>query len=127
MSARTPRRRQQVFVGSKIRHLRKERNLTQSVLAQKIGVQQSDLCRMENGEYKVSLDTLFKILGVFDMEIGEFFRDANKPLGPSERGREVLRLFRRLDDLDQEEALEYLRYKYQRSQQRRDTRTVREG
>ena len=100
MPARTPRRRQQVFVGSKIRHLRKERNLTQSVLAQKIGVQQSDLCRMENGEYKVSLDTLFKILGVFDMEIGEFFRDENKPLGPGERGREVLRLFRRLDDLD---------------------------
>jgi len=69
MSARPVRRRQTIFVGSKIRQLRKERSLTQAELAQRIGVQQSDLCRMENGEYKVSLDTLFKILGVFGLAV----------------------------------------------------------
>ena len=65
--------RQVQLVGGKIREMRKERRLTQSELASRIGVQQSDLSRMEKGEYRVSLDTLFKILAEFDVGIGEFF------------------------------------------------------
>ena len=115
-TARNGRRRQTIFVGHKIRKMRKERSLTQSSLAQRIGVQQSDLCRMENGEYKVSLDTLFKILGVFGMEIGEFFRDKTKPASPDDREREITRLFHQLDEEGQDEALEYMRFKAQRTQ-----------
>ena len=114
MGGRPARRRQTVFIGPKIRQLRKERNLTQSLLAQKIGVQQSDLCRMETGEYKVSLDALFRILGVFGMEIGEFFRDESRPSTPAQRERELLRLYRRMDADGQRETLEYLRFKAQR-------------
>ena len=115
MAARVARRRQTIFVGHKIRKMRKERSLTQSNLAQKIGVQQSDLCRMENGEYKVSLDTLFKILGVFGMDIGEFFRDDIPRPTADERVRELTRLYRVLDDELQDEVLEYVRFKVQRS------------
>src|SRR3990172_7229352 len=111
MTARPVRRRQTIFVGSKIRQLRKERSLTQSDLAQRIGVQQSDLCRMENGEYKVSLDTLFKILSVFSMDIGEFFRDEITPLTPTEKDRELSRLFHLLEPQAQEDVLDYVRYK----------------
>jgi transcriptional regulator with XRE-family HTH domain len=114
MAARAQRRRQTIFVGSKIRSLRKQRNLTQSALAQKIGVQQSDLCRMENGEYKVSLDTLFKILGVFGLNIGEFFRDESKPIPPGERESAVLTMFRQLDEDAQREVLEFVRFKVRR-------------
>jgi transcriptional regulator with XRE-family HTH domain len=114
MSARPIRRRQTIFVGSKIRQLRKERSLTQAELAQRIGVQQSDLCRMENGEYKVSLDALFKILGVFGIDIGEFFREDPATAGPADREREVLRLFGRLDPPTQEEAIDFLRFKCSR-------------
>lgn len=110
MGTRTARRRQTVFVGSKIRQLRKERNLTQSELAARIGVQQSDLCRMENGEYRVSLDTLFKILGVFGMDIGEFFRDESAPVTPEHQERELLRLFQRLEPQAQEEVLDFVRF-----------------
>ena len=74
------KKRQEIFVGAKIRQLRKERNVTQAELAQKIGVQQSDLCRMENGEYKVSLETLFNILSLFEINIAEFFKDVLKAL-----------------------------------------------
>jgi transcriptional regulator with XRE-family HTH domain len=111
MGARATHRRQTVFVGSKIRHLRKENGLTQSALARRIGVQQSDLCRMENGEYKVSLDTLFSILSVFGMDIGEFFREELAPSGPTERDHELLRLFHRLDAQAQDEILDFVRYK----------------
>src|SRR5262245_3687746 len=67
------RRQQVALVGQRIRQLRKDRSLTQAELASKIGIQQSDLCRMETGEYKVSLESLFKILKIFDMNVAEFF------------------------------------------------------
>jgi len=105
------RRRQVIFVGSKIRALRKDRGLTQSELAQRIGVQQSDLCRMENGEYKVSLETLFKILGVFSMDIGEFFYDQFPTHRTPENEGEIIQLLRRLDERTREEVLDFIRYK----------------
>ena len=65
------------LVGRKIRQLRRQRKLTQVELAEKIGIHQSDLSRMEQGEYKVGLDTLLKILGTFNLGIGEFFEENN--------------------------------------------------
>lgn len=114
MIERSPRRRQTIPVGGRIRRLRKERHLTQAVLASRIGVQQSDLCRMETGEYKVSLETLFKILGVFGMDIGEFFREESQPTSPTEREAEVVRLLRMLDPRSQDEIVEYVRYRCSR-------------
>jgi transcriptional regulator with XRE-family HTH domain len=70
--------RQIQLVGQKIRQLRKEHKLTQVELSQRLGIQQSDLSRMEQGEYRVSLDTLFRILAEFKMSIGEFFEDINQ-------------------------------------------------
>lgn len=63
------------LVGRKIRQLRRQRKLTQVELADKIGIHQSDLSRMEQGEYKVGLDTLLKILQTFDLSIGDFFEE----------------------------------------------------
>jgi transcriptional regulator with XRE-family HTH domain len=72
----TPAKTRQVqLVGRKIRELRKQRKLTQVELSARLGIQQSDLSRMEKGEYRVSLDTLFRILAEFKMGIGEFFED----------------------------------------------------
>ena len=110
MSRRAVKRRQQFLVGIKIRELRKARSLTQAELAAKIGIQQSDLCRMETGEYKVSLDTLFRILSIFGMDIGEFFREAMK--APDGGEDELLALFRRLDAADREEVLDFVRFKF---------------
>lgn len=114
MTPRTPRRRQSIPVGQKIRQLRKERGLTQAELAHRIGVQQSDLCRMENGEYKVALDTLFRVLGVFGVAIGEFFRDEAPLATPTERESEILRLVRTLDDEGQRDVLDFVSYRAMR-------------
>ena len=67
------------LVGRKIRQLRKQRKLTQVELADRIGIHQSDLSRMEQGEYKVGLDTLLKILQTFDLSIGDFFEESAGP------------------------------------------------
>ena len=70
--------RQVQLVGRKIRELRKEHKLTQVELSSRLGIQQSDLSRMEKGEYRVSLDTLFRILAEFKVSIGEFFEGVAK-------------------------------------------------
>ena len=74
MSAES-RASQILLVGQKIRQIRKSRHLTQADLASRIGVTQSDLSRMENGEYKVGLDTLFRILQVFELSMSNFFEE----------------------------------------------------
>jgi transcriptional regulator with XRE-family HTH domain len=100
------------LVGKKIRQIRKDRKLTQAELAAKIGIQQSDLCRMETGEYKVSLEALFKILRIFDMSIAEFFHEEGSGSTPGvERDVELLNQFRKLDPRHQEDVLDFVRYK----------------
>jgi transcriptional regulator with XRE-family HTH domain len=104
------RSRQPLLVGDRIRTLRKDRNLTQSELAASIGIQQSDLCRMENGEYKVSLETLFKILSIFQINIAEFFHEETPP-SISEKDVDFLREFQKLDFDSQREVWDFIRFK----------------
>src|SRR5499427_6940703 len=84
------------LVGSRIRELRKGRRLTQVELSDMIGVAQSDLSRMEQGEYKVGLDTLFKILQVFDLKMSEFFGESAGPT--EEQERELVSVFQSLPE-----------------------------
>ena len=105
-------RKQSMLVGSRIRSLRKDRTLTQADLAARIGIQQSDLCRMENGEYKVSLETLFKILSIFEMNVAEFFHE-ELPGASRQRDYEVLRQYQRLTPRAQDEVQEFILFKLQ--------------
>jgi transcriptional regulator with XRE-family HTH domain len=106
-------KRQSLLVGSRIRALRKDRALTQADLAGRIGIQQSDLCRMENGEYRVSLEVLFKILSVFEMPMSEFFHEEESRGPARDRDDELMRLYHRLTPHLQEEVLEFVQFKLQ--------------
>ncbi len=102
--------RQVQLVGRKIRQLRKEHNLTQTDLASRIGIQQSDLSRMEKGEYRVSLDTLFRLLAEFNVGVGEFFEDvARESLTP--RDVQLVREFNALPGDDQREIEDFVAFK----------------
>lgn len=92
------------LVGRKIRQLRRQRKLTQVELAEKIGIHQSDLSRMEQGEYKVGLDTLLKILQCFDLSIGDFFDENN-------RANTVLDKYRSLSPTAQKEVESFIEFK----------------
>lgn len=107
--------RQVELVGRKIRKLRKERKLTQTELAARIGIQQSDLSRMEKGQYRVSLDTLFRILAEFKMSIGEFFEDLNQE-SITPRDLQTMRRLQDLDDASRREVEDFIAFK--RTQQR---------
>ncbi len=105
------------LVGSRIRELRKGRHLTQTELSDKIGVAQSDLSRMEQGEYKVGLDTLFKLLQVFDLKIGEFFGES-ETTGPEDR--ELVTEYRELSDEARQEVRDFVRFKRMQEQTRNE-------
>ena len=106
----TPKIRQVQLVGRKIRQLRKAHKLTQTELSSRIGIQQSDLSRMEKGEYRVSLDNLFKILAEFRMSIGEFFEEiAEDTISP--RDLQILKDFKDLDEESQQEVEDFIAFK----------------
>src|ERR1700704_1608264 len=106
----TQKIRQVQLVGRKIRELRKERKLTQVELSARLGIQQSDLSRMEKGEYRVSLDTLFRILAEFRMSIGEFFEGvAQETITP--RDVKLVEEFNALPHDAQREVEEFIAFK----------------
>src|SRR4029077_11903804 len=102
--------RQIQLVGRKIRQLRKERKLTQVELSSRLGIQQSDLSRMEQGEYRVSLDILFRILAEFKMSMGEFFdgvaQDAMTP-----RDVQLIQSIKSLPEDAQREVEDFIKFK----------------
>ena len=102
--------RQVQLVGRKIRELRKEHKLTQVELSSRLGIQQSDLSRMEKGEYRVSLDTLFRILAEFKVSIGEFFEGvAKESITP--RDVQLVQNFNALSEDVQREVEEFIAFK----------------
>src|SRR5262245_64140907 len=116
-SSHSPRKAQ--LVGSRIRELRKGHRLTQMELSEKIGVAQSDLSRMEQGEYKVGLDTLFKILQVFDLKMGEFFGETEIPVDPD--SRQLVSDFAALPEEARREVRDFVRFKKLQQEQDPDS------
>jgi transcriptional regulator with XRE-family HTH domain len=64
------------LVGRRLRRLRKERRLSVETLAAAAGIQAGDLQRLEKGEYRASLDVLFRILGALEVSGDAFFAAA---------------------------------------------------
>ncbi|HEX3128551.1 MAG TPA: helix-turn-helix transcriptional regulator [Thermoanaerobaculia bacterium] len=114
----TTKVRQIQLVGQKIRQLRKEHKLTQVELSQRLGIQQSDLSRMEQGEYRVSLDTLFRILAEFKMSMGEFFEDVTQE-SVTPRDIQLVQRFNTLTADAQREVEDFIAFKQSQSQGRR--------
>jgi transcriptional regulator with XRE-family HTH domain len=124
-----------LLVGQRIRQLRKSRHLTQADLASKIGITQSDLSRMESGEYKVGLDTLFRILQVFELSMSRFFEepaDADKDIAIAAAGdaegagegeasdrEQLLSDFAQLSEDSRREVREFVAFKKQQAESRR--------
>jgi len=107
-------------IGLRLRRLRRERRLSQAELARQIGIQQSDLSRMEKGEYRVSLDNLFKILAIFEIRVADFFAEeqprpaASKPLAREDM--QILQMLRKLSREGRQEVMEFLDFKLRKEQ-----------
>ena len=62
---------------------------------------------MEKGEYRVSLDTLFKILAEFRLGVGEFFEEVSRE-SITPRDLRLLSDFKDLDASSQREIESYI-------------------
>ncbi len=57
-------------IGSKIKELRKDKKLTQTMLSTKVGITRQTLSKLEKGEIsKVSLQVFIKIIDLLDYEM----------------------------------------------------------
>ena len=69
---------QAVYLGQKLRQLRKEQNLTQLELAQQVGITNGQISTIERGVSSPSLTTLQRIAKALNVPIPEFFEDERK-------------------------------------------------
>lgn len=67
-----------LFLGQKLRKLRKEQNLTQLELAQQVGITNGQVSTIERGVSSPSLATLHRIARALNVPMNEFFEDARK-------------------------------------------------
>jgi transcriptional regulator with XRE-family HTH domain len=61
------------LVGERIRELRKNKNLSQAELAEKVGVDSTSICKLENGSHFPKEENLEKIAKALDVEIEDLF------------------------------------------------------
>lgn len=57
-----------ILLGQKIKEIRKKRGLTQDFLAEKVGIDSKHLSRIECGKNSLSLNLLYKICDVLNIE-----------------------------------------------------------
>jgi transcriptional regulator with XRE-family HTH domain len=106
MLARTPDPLD-VMVGAKIRIFRTQRGMSQSALAEKIGVAFQQVQKYEKGTNRVGASRLSRIAAVLGISIGELFDSSEERPGDSKSpfrllaGRDALRVltaFSRMSD-----------------------------
>lgn len=62
-----------LYIGSTIKELRKQKRYTQTDLANILGVSKQTVSKYENGTIKANQDTLFLLADIFGISINEFF------------------------------------------------------
>ncbi len=65
------------LLGKRIKEIRKSKGFTQDALAEKIGIDSKHLSRVECGKNNPSLDLLYKIASVLDIDTEEFFKNSH--------------------------------------------------
>lgn len=61
------------LVGTRIKELRKAKNLKQSELAELVGIETTSICKIESGNHFPKEDNLEKIAEALDVEIKDLF------------------------------------------------------
>lgn len=90
-------------LGDKIRKLRLQNNLTQNDLAERVGKLPSHISRYENGRVRPSRRTIALLAEALGVSNDELLKDAPRPASDGFRDRELARLMRELDDMEEKD------------------------
>jgi len=71
------------YIGNKFREKRKTLNLTQEIVAEKVGIAEKHYGRLERGLYEPSLETFFNIIYFLNIPLAEFGIDVGNYNNPS--------------------------------------------
>jgi len=66
------------LIGRQLRQIRQARRLSREDLAARVGIMPNDLLRIEKGEHRVGLDTLFNLLEQIGMTLDDFTRSLRR-------------------------------------------------
>ncbi len=89
-------------LGTKLKNLRKERNLTQNELSQKLGFSERYIAKIESG-VKPSLEAFKKLADFFNVPIEYLVSESNEILLLSTKNEELLNAFFEVDRMSPED------------------------
>lgn len=84
-----------MFPGNRIRQYRKAAKLTQAALGAKIGVHQTYIGNLENGDRPLTLEHARRIANVFGVTVADLLDDRDNPDRLSDEERALIALHRR--------------------------------
>lgn len=67
-----------IYIGSKIKQLRRQRNITQNELGKLLGVKNNTISAYERGAISTDQDTLYRLADIFGVSINDFFPNNNE-------------------------------------------------
>src|SRR5690625_6158602 len=71
-------RKLRIYIGSKIKQLRRKRNITQNDLGKLLGVKNNTISAYERGAISTDQDVLYKLADIFNVSINDFFPNNNE-------------------------------------------------
>jgi len=80
---------------NRIRELRKRVGLTQTDMADRLGISQPQFARLENGKNEITMSQLRKVASILGVKPYELFLIGEQPEALTEEEKEFLRLFRK--------------------------------
>ena len=101
-------------VYEKIRELREQLHLSQGYVADQIGVSRSTFTQMENGKRKIFVEDLQKLCELFGVSADLVMKDEEM----KQPTTMFARSFEKLDENDQAEIMNLIRFKEQMKEQR---------
>ena len=90
-------------LGEKIRRLRKDKDWSQTQLAQRLGLHPKHISRYENNVHNPPLETLIKIADLFGVSVDYLLTDQPKTVsGTAIKDNRLLEYFEAVDKMDPE-------------------------
>ncbi|WP_208954943.1 XRE family transcriptional regulator [Dolosigranulum pigrum] len=95
------------YIGNQIKQLRKQYNMTQEDLAEKLGTTKQSVSRYENGIRKANQDVLFELCRIFDVKIDDFFPENDSEAIQSSNIEPILDIYNELTPPRQRKVYHY--------------------
>ena len=96
-------------IGNRIRELRKASNMTSSELADRMSISQSFISGLENNSKKCSMDNLFKLCEIFNIDPSDFFNEDSNAVVLTDDLKQLTESAKHLSDEQLSQMVEFLK------------------